>query len=189
MTAPNLPDDYVRAALGRAAIGNADRLIQDAAALLESGSAPTAHSLAVLGLEEVGKAIACTLTDLDDDTTLTRQKFLGELRSHNAKLQRLRNFVDLLNAFIGFVASGGHITGMGESKETYAGRLKQAAQNDHVRKLRGFYVDLSDDDRVETPADVTDDEAREMISLATATAEACRTLLVEQETLQINLPD
>jgi len=45
--------------LARAALDNADRLLTDASTLLAAGPAPSAHSLAVLALEEVGKAIIC----------------------------------------------------------------------------------------------------------------------------------
>jgi AbiV len=57
MPSTPLPPKELLDALARAAVDNADRLLSDASTLLAAGSAPSAHSLAVLALQEVGKAI------------------------------------------------------------------------------------------------------------------------------------
>src|SRR5690625_2665482 len=57
----HLPDDLTPGqvvALQDALLSNADRLLQAAVAMLEGDSAPLARSLAILGMEESGKAIA-----------------------------------------------------------------------------------------------------------------------------------
>lgn len=60
----------------RAAVDNADRLLRDASTLLAAGSAPSAHSLAVLALEEIGKAIICCGGFAGSDNTVTtRERF------------------------------------------------------------------------------------------------------------------
>src|SRR5690625_4850616 len=57
----HLPDDLTPGqvvALQDALLSNADQLLQAAVAMLEGDSAPLARSLAILGMEESGKAIA-----------------------------------------------------------------------------------------------------------------------------------
>src|SRR5918998_163671 len=92
-----LPPDEVRKTLAGAALDNADRLLTDASTLLAAGSAPTAHSLAVLALEEIGKAIICCGGFAGaDNTVTTRERFDNETGSHVAKLTWARNFVDVM---------------------------------------------------------------------------------------------
>jgi hypothetical protein len=71
---PTLPPKDVLDALARAAVDNADRLLTDASTLLAGGSAPSAHSLAVLALEEVGKAIICWGGFAGSDNTVTTRE-------------------------------------------------------------------------------------------------------------------
>lgn len=177
MTTDDLPGEPVLHALTAAALDNAERLAQDATTLLGADAAPTAHALAVLALEEVGKAVACQRLGGDGEAAQTRAKFMRELGSHESKLQRVRNLMDLLDAMIATFAAGDAI-GTGEREEDYRDRLIKTAKADHARKLRGFYVDLSDDDRILVPGEVTRDEAEETIALAKATADVCRSLFL-----------
>lgn len=87
LSGATLPSEQVREALARAAVDNAERPLQDACRLLEAGSAPTAHSLAVLAMEEVGKVVICDRLGGKDEQSTTRAEFLSEIRRHTAKLQ------------------------------------------------------------------------------------------------------
>jgi AbiV family abortive infection protein len=177
MPATPLPPKEVRDALARAAVDNADRLLTDAETLLAAGSAPTAHSLAVLALEEVGKAIICTgVLAGSDDTVTTRELFKQETGWHYAKLTRARNFADIM--LVGMRGAGDNF-GMTGSKDEYLEALKQQRQHDNAQKMRGFYVDLTDADEVELPAAITVADAEEMIALSRWVSSAARGLFID----------
>lgn len=180
MSAAPPPSDAVRKALGLAAMDNAERLIRDASLLLASGSVPTAHSVAVLGLEEVGKAIGCAPIDVEGERAQTRKEFLDCLRSHTAKLEQLHQFVEMLNTLIDLLGNQGHVNATADDT-AYQLQLRTVARSNHVRKMRGFYVDLSEHDEIETPSDVTEMEAREVLELATAIAESARSTFFADE--------
>jgi AbiV family abortive infection protein len=175
VTQDALPAEDVREALARAALDNAQRLLTDASTLLEAGSAPTAHSLAVLALEEVGKAVICVGGFAGDDNQITtRSKFKEEIRDHKAKLQWVRNSLDLVRSVLTFQPE------MAESSKVYMEALQKQVANDHAKKLRGLYVGLANSDEVETPASVTPEEAREACAVATWAEYVVRTLFIDR---------
>src|SRR6476659_7077107 len=97
MSATPLPAEDVPSALARPAADNADQLFKDASTLLATGSADSAHSLAVPAFEEIGKAVICCGGFAGaDNTVTTRELFNREIGSHAAKLTWARNFVDLM---------------------------------------------------------------------------------------------
>lgn len=175
-----LPGDAVRHALAAAAIHNAHRLLRDGWFLLEAGSYPTAQSLAVLALEEAGKAVACHRIAGADEQANTRSQFVRQLTLHTAKLQRARNFLDLLDA----LPAGG----MADTQAEYLEKLISQARDDNDNKMRGFYVDLDDTDQVRTPEDVSNDEARLALETAAFTTSCVNTLLVKGESLRWESP-
>lgn len=184
MPATPLPPEDVRSALARAAVDNADRLLGDALTLAAAGSAPTAHSLAVLAFEEVGKAVICSGGFAGSDNTVTtREKFIKDIGSHAAKSTWARNFVDVIVAMMRRGLSDNF--GMGASPEEYLQTLQERRKRDNDQKMQGFYVDLSASDEVELPERITAEEAESMISLARWTSGAVRALFIEGKSFEL----
>ena len=116
--------------MARHAIANAAALLQDAELLLSHQRWPRAHALAVLALEEVGKAGIClgALGYQEDQA----QDFWLEFRDHKTKLhfagaalQVLFGSEDQVEALVAVVAAA-----------------EAEAASEHAQKLRGLYVDL-----------------------------------------------
>lgn len=165
MSATPLPSEEVLQAFAKAAIDNAERLLGDASTLLAAGSAPTAHSLAVLALEEIGKAIICCGGFAGSENTVTtRELFTKETSSHSAKLTWARNFVDVM---VSMAKLGlGDDSGMADSAQAYLKALQEHWKRDNALKMQGFYVDLSEADELRLPAEISATEADEMIAMS-----------------------
>lgn len=162
-------------------------MLADASTLLAGGSAPSAHSLAVLALEEVGKAIICCGGFAGSDNTVTtREKFDQEIASHSAKLTWARNFVDFMVSMARL--SLGDNSGMAASAEEYLDALKKQRKRDNVQKMRGFYVDLSDAGEVQLPTEITAADAEEMISLSRWANRAVRELFIDGTGFRFMVP-
>jgi AbiV family abortive infection protein len=188
MPSTPLPPKELLDALAGAAVDNANRLLADASTLLAAGSAPTAHSLAVLALEEVGKAIICCGGFAGSDNTVTtRERFDQEIASHSAKLTWARNFVDVMVSMATFGA--GDNSGMAASAEEYLDALKEQRKRDNVQKMRGFYVDLSNAGKVQLPTEITAADAEEMISLSHWANRAVRKLFIDRTGFRFIVPD
>jgi len=136
----------------RAAAANADTLADDAAFLARAGRFPRAHSLAVLAVEEVGKAMLCVVATFP--TAEMEQGFWTEYRKHTSKLAYAH------------VASTALFGGDGPAVEQIA-TAAALVDSDAATKLSGLCVDYSDDGRVLTPADlVTEEDALTAIRAA-----------------------
>jgi AbiV family abortive infection protein len=187
MPSTPLPPKELLDALAQAAVDNANRLLTDASTLLAAGTAPSAHSLAVLAVEEVGKAIICCGGFAGSDNTVTtRERFDQEIASHSAKLTWARNFVDVMVAMAR--AGVGDNSGMAASAEEYLEALKEQRKRDNIQKMRGFYVDLSDAGEVQLPAEITVADAEEMISLAGWANRAVRELFIDGTGFRFTVP-
>ena len=132
--------------LKQAAEQNAEDLTADARALLDGGRFPRAHALAVLALEELGKAQLChdALTgDLDE------AEFRWAWRAHVFKLERI-----------------GVLTTLAAKTEE---RIWAEGEDDHTMKLRGLYVEPNPDDPGGpplTPSEVGQAQATEIVEIA-----------------------
>ena len=138
-----------------ALLSNADALLSSARAVLDLGHVGLARSLAILGLEESGKAIAVhdrrvELTHSPDGETF-RCSRLDELwGNHRSKLEVVHNFlVEELYWFS--VAPPDPV-----ANQEYLGTITAWSRRHDRLKQRGFYVDLSKTGSVMTPSDVTD---------------------------------
>ena len=151
---PNLATPEQLLIGAEAVLKNAHRLIKDANILLKSGSAPTAHSLAILALEEASKAYswAETAGRSRGDT----QVEVPSSALHSEKLERARSV---------WVLAEDHFDGTGKMTfdEIFA-KAKDLAKNDNVAKQRGFYADL-EDGAVKGPSEISEEEAAEMIEM------------------------
>ena len=144
---PLLPD---LARLTQAALFNARELLADARKLADAGSWPRAHALAVLALEETGKAGICVqaMAPLEQRAP---EAFWKAFKSHEDKLEIARGVLEILIR-----------EPVGPIVETFE-RLGHAAKSGHVRKMGGLYVGY-DNGRIATPDDISATEAQTMIA-------------------------
>lgn len=150
------PEQVIR--LQDALLENADKLLESALTILELGHVSLARSLAILGLEESGKAIAVHERRVELGHATNSEKFrcdwLDELwSSHEKKLEAVHRF--LVNEPYWFD------TEEPDSDETaaYLGTIKSWSRRHDRSKQRGFYVDLSKTGAVMAPPDVADESA------------------------------
>jgi AbiV family abortive infection protein len=139
----------------QASLGNAGELLSDARLLLVAGRAPRAHALATLAFEEIGKAFICILAVVPSSAPLFGIRSEGDFwkawNSHTDKLAWARGFLFLL------------IREPSASVADTVTRLANTSLADHLRKMRGLYVDYADGS-VLVPSDVTSAEAAELAS-------------------------
>jgi AbiV family abortive infection protein len=155
MTTRPIPADDELVALIQACLHNAGDLLADARHLLEASRVPRAHAMATLAFEEIGKACMCMLALLPQPTPFFgvrgQDNFWKAWNNHTDKLSWASGFLELL------------IRQPTTPVLAAAERLLADAHMNHLRKLRGFYVDYVDGS-VLLPAEITDDEARELVS-------------------------
>lgn len=161
---PNLtPDQVVR--VQDALLFNADRLLSAALAVLEQepGNVGLARSLAILAMEESGKAIAIHERRVaiayapEGESFVTEQ--LAELwASHTRKLEVVYRFLSAERYWFGTEAPW-------EREPTYLGTIKRWTGRHDKLKQRGFYVELDKTGDTLTPEGVSDEESlRDVIS-------------------------
>lgn len=115
-------------ALIEASLRNAIALLGDAKTLLASGSAPRAHALASLALEEIGKSYLCVLAlaPIPEPMIIYGMKNKGDFwaawREHTDKLGWALGFLGLL------------LRDSGPAAHAIA-RIHNAAQSGHLRNL------------------------------------------------------
>ena len=160
---PDLTPEQVER-LQDALLANADRLLGSALVLLDLGHVALARSLAILGLEESGKAIAIherrvAMGHVAEGEAF-RCEWLDELwASHERKLKAVHRF--LLEEPYWFDTEPPDP----DENAAYLGSIKSWARRHDRSKQRGFYVDLSSTGDVMAPTDVDDEAAlREVIA-------------------------
>jgi len=139
----------------QACLRNAEDLLADARLLLGAGRAPTAHALATLALEEIGKSCVVVLGLLPMPVRFFGirgdEDFWAAWTSHTDKLLWARGLLSLL------------IREPASPVLTAAERLADSTRGEHLRKMRGLYVDYSDR-AVLLPGEITAAEAHELMS-------------------------
>jgi AbiV family abortive infection protein len=156
------PEQVVR--LQDALLANADNLLTSALALLDLRHIALARSLAILGLEESGKAIAVHERRVAMGYTVDGETFrcdrLDELwASHEKKLATVYRFLAEEPYWFDVQPPDS------DENATYLGTIKSWARRHDRSKQRGFYVDLSRTGDVIGPSDVADEAAlREVIA-------------------------
>lgn len=130
--APHLTPEQL-ADVTLAALRNARRLLADAQLLIENGRLATAHALAVLALEELGKHVMCASAVIcihgDPDYAA---RFMGRFVDHEDKLRNARLLLD------GLADAPGAPSTVREVERV----VERTARSDARHKLRGLYVDL-----------------------------------------------
>lgn len=156
----DLPEDLTAEqviALQDALLSNADRLLNAALTMLEGDDVALARSLAILGMEESGKAIALHERRRNIVYDPEGEPFVnGRLKDlwgqHRLKLDQVYDF--LVNEKYWF----GVETPDPEENAAVLGSI-QAWRTDHnTFKQRGFYVDVLSDGTAIAPWDVEDTE-------------------------------
>lgn len=151
-------------ALQDALLFNADRLLQAALAMLEIENVPLARSLAILGMEESGKAIALHKRRVQMAREPEAAAFVDvQLQDlwgqHSRKLEVVHKF--LVNEEYWF----GPEPADPEENARVLGTIEKWKRDHNLIKQRGFYVDVNADGNPVTPQGVADvDAVREVIS-------------------------
>jgi AbiV family abortive infection protein len=124
-------------------------LFDDASLLLRHARWPRAHALAVLALEELGKAGLSlgTLAYTEDQA----EDFWKDLAHHSTKLLYAGAILTFFSEY------------QPSATATVVAQLETEARHEHVRKLRGLYVDLSTSGVIERPDDIDEDTARRVV--------------------------
>ncbi len=150
------PEQVVR--LQDALLANADALLTSALAVLDLGHVALARSLAILGLEESGKAIAVHDRRIqmahEPEGTPFRCDRLDRLwGSHQEKLEAVHSFLVEERYWFGTEPSDP------EENAALLGSIRKWASRHDRLKQRGFYVGLSKDASLMAPTDVADEES------------------------------
>jgi AbiV family abortive infection protein len=150
------PEDLI--ALIQASVRNASELLEAARLLLAAGHVPRAHALATLALEEIGKSHLCILASglvpIPGGATYTDEKTFWETwRAHPAKLFWALSFLRMV------------ICEPDIPLDEAAARIEDEARAEHLRKLRGIYVDF-EDGAVRLPSEITTEAADRLIAEA-----------------------
>lgn len=156
-----LPDDLSPAqvvALQDALLANADRLLRAALTALNAEDAPLARSLAILGMEESGKAIALherrvMMAYVPEGEAFVDQQLRDLWGQHVRKLDAVHHF--LVNEEYWFDT----IPADPEENAKVLGTIDEWRQNHNAYKQRGFYVDVSLEGDPITPEQAADSDA------------------------------
>lgn len=145
-------------ALQDALLANADRLLQAAIAMLDQADVPLARSLAILGVEESGKAIGLHERRVQIVSAAEGESFVDQpLRalwgSHQLKLKIVHDFLVRESYWFGTEPADP------ERNAEVLGTLEEWKRDQNQLKQRGFYVDVSPAGDPITPQDAPDAEA------------------------------
>lgn len=150
-------------ALQDALLTNADRLLLAAVAMLEGDSAPLARSLAILGMEESGKAIALherrvRMAYAPEGEPFVDDRLKQVWGDHGLKLEVVHGFLVDEQYWFGVEPSDP------EENARVLGAIEEWRRDHNLLKQRGFYVDVSPQGDPVTPEGVADvDAVREVI--------------------------
>jgi AbiV family abortive infection protein len=154
---PNLSPSQVTE-LQDALLANADRLLVSALAVLGLGNVGLARSLAILGMEESGKAIAIHERRVEIAYAPEGEPFVnGRLQdlwlSHAKKLGLVHRFLAEEQYWFGTEPADP------DANQAWLGTIEHWSRHHNQMKQRGFYVDVDSGDDVLAPTDVTDRES------------------------------
>lgn len=154
---PGLTPEQV-VALQDALLANADQLLTSALAVLGLGNVGLARSLAILGMEESGKAIAIherrvAMAHAPEGEPFVTDELKTLWGSHPRKLRLVYQFLVQERYYFG--------TGMPdpEMNESTLGTIERWTKDHNALKQRGFYVDADELEGLLTPEQVADAES------------------------------
>lgn len=160
MAARRLPDmtpEQVER-LQDALLANADALLVEASEVVKRGLPALARSLAILGMEESGKAIAIhqrrvRMPSLDEGTPFRSDELDGLWANHQKKLDLVYEFLRDEDYWFGVEPADP------DENAVILGSVKRWASKHDKLKQRGFYVDIDKQGDPLAPSDLRDEEA------------------------------
>ncbi|MUL81311.1 MULTISPECIES: AbiV family abortive infection protein [unclassified Mycolicibacterium] len=144
-------------------LANADRLLTAALDMLESGSLGLARSLAILGLEESGKAIAIherrrEIAYEDEGSAFVDSRLELLWSNHQSKLALAYDFLVREEFWFGTGPSDP------ETNRAWLGEVEAWTREHNELKQRGFYVDVDAQTGILSPESAADEQSlREVI--------------------------
>ncbi|XBB67364.1 AbiV family abortive infection protein [Nocardioides sp. WV_118_6] len=140
-----------------ALLANADRLLSAALAVLDLDNVGLARSLAILGMEESGKAIAIherrvAMAFAPEGEPFVTEEFSDLWASHQRKLELVHRFLVAEQYWFGVEPSNP------DDNRAYLGAIRSWTKRHDKLKQRGFYVDLDRSGNPLTPDAVADRE-------------------------------
>ncbi len=162
------------AACAIAAARNAHGLLDDAELLARAGRTGRAYSLAVLAVEECGKALDLTALAVMPPRVRARAPLGRMLQWHQLKLVG-----GLLIAVLPIGSVGSKVAVMSADELAYIAHILDAPADEADRlKRRGLYVDMDRSGRIRDPSEITESELTSQLGRARqATASGIRVLL------------
>ncbi|MFI5489197.1 AbiV family abortive infection protein [Micromonospora echinaurantiaca] len=154
---PNLSPTQV-VDLQDALLANADRLLTSALAVLDLGNVGLARSLAILAMEESGKAIAIherrvEMAYAPEGEPFVNARLENLWASHQEKLDLVHRFLAEERYWFGTEPADP------DRNLAYLGTIKRWTQRHDKLKQRGFYVDIDRAGGVLEPTGVSDRES------------------------------
>lgn len=145
-------------ALQDALLANADRLLSAALAALDGGDVPLARSLAILGMEESGKAIALherrvMMAHVPEGEAFVDDRLRKLWREHHLKLDIVHHFLVDEQYWFGTEPSDP------EENAEVLGTIDEWKREHNSYKQLGLYVDVSPEGDPITPEDAADADA------------------------------
>ncbi|MEU5565479.1 AbiV family abortive infection protein [Micromonospora musae] len=139
-------------------LANADRLLTSALAVLDLGNVGLARSLAILAMEESGKAIAIherrvEMAYAPDGEPFVNARLENLWASHQEKLELVHSFLAEERYWFGAEPADP------ERNLAYLGTIKRWTRRHDKLKQRGFYVDIDRAGGVLAPTGVSDRES------------------------------
>lgn len=144
-------------ALQDALLANADRLLSAALAILDKDDVPLARSMAILGMEESGKAIALherrvAMAYAPEGEAFVNQRLIKLWGLHSLKLEIVHDFLVREEYWFGTESSNP------EANAQVLGAIEEWKREHNALKQRGFYVDVTPEGDPLLPQDVDDAE-------------------------------
>lgn len=141
-----------------ALLANADRLLVSALDVLELGDVGLARSLAILAMEESGKAIALherrvAMAFVPEGEPFVNEELASLWSSHARKLNLVHGFLVEERYWFDVEPSDP------EANEAVLGTIEEWSRGHNHLKQRGFYVDVDPTGGVLAPTDATDRES------------------------------
>lgn len=152
-------------------MANGRQLAADARLLLKSGSSAVARSLAILSMEETGKAlIAKRAAEAEDEERAELEQLLkSALIKHGPKLEQIQQMFDLMTSLVRLLMA----FTLKSDEELNDGWSAQAL---NLAKQDGFYVGLAEG-VVRSPSEVTAADAEPLLMRADVAIEAVASLV------------
>lgn len=145
-------------ALQDALLANADQLLRAALLMLESDNVPLARSLAILGMEESGKAIALherrvQMAYASEGESFVNKRLHELWATHGRKLEVVHDFLVREEYWFGSEAADP------EENARALGAIDEWKRNHNTLKQRGFYVDVTPKGEPVSPREDADSDA------------------------------